>query len=155
MATAGQIQIKVCIYLSLYMHNHVSVFLFAQFWNQNTLRNQNLHNKHCEYVERKNIEKSEKRYFSTTFGVNRKSALAKFDGFDITDQLPQDIMHLFLEGVCVLHTAVLLKYLIYEEKLLTLDVFNLKVKTYKYLYFETKPTSLSVHAVKEHYMNGT
>ena len=35
-------------------------------------------------------------------------------------------MHLFLEGVCVLHTAVLLKYLIYEEMLFTLDAFYLK-----------------------------
>ena len=127
------------------------ILLFVQFWeSEYTFRNRNLHNEQCKYLERKDIEKLEKRYYSTSFGVNRKSALAKFDEFDVTDQLPQDIMHLFLKGVCVLHTSVLLKYLIYEEQLLTLDALNIKIKPYKYLYFETKPTPLSVHGVKEH-----
>jgi len=36
-----------------------------------------------------------------------------------------------------------------------LDALNIIIKTYKYLHFETKPTPLSVHGVKEHYMNGT
>ena len=57
-----------------------------------------------------------KTHFSLTYGANRRSALAELDGFDVTDQLPQDIVHLFLEGVCVFHTAILLKYLIYEEE---------------------------------------
>ena len=79
--------------------------------------------------------------------MNQRSALAELDGFDVTDQLPQDIMHLFLEGVCVFHTVILLKYLIYEEELFTLDSFNAKLNSYKYMYFETKPAALSAHAL--------
>ena len=64
-------------------------------------------------------------------------------------------MHLFLEGVCVLHTAILLKHFIYEEELLMLDVFNAKVNSHKYLYFETKPAVLSARALRESDMSGS
>ena len=74
--------------------------------------------------------------------------------FDVTKQLPEDIMHIFLEGVCMLHTTVLLHYLIYEEGLITLDEFNRKVKSYPYKYFETKPAPVSVHAVRDYDLSG-
>ena len=119
------------------------------------LRNAALHSQHCNYIERTGITSSEKTHFSTTYGVNRRSDLAELDGFDVTDQLPQDIMHLFLEGVCVLHTASLLKHLIYEEELFTLDSFNAKMKSYKYLYFETKPTPLTTYSLRDNDMTGS
>jgi len=106
-------------------------------------------------VERKGITKEERDQFSVTYGINRMGALANMDKFDITEQLPQDLMHLFLEGLCVLHTSVLLKHLIYDEKLMSLDLFNAKVKAYKYMYFETKPAPLSMQSLKEYNLNGS
>ena len=40
-----------------------------------------------------------KDYFSKQYGINRRSLLSKIPDFDVTKQLPQDIMHIFLEGI--------------------------------------------------------
>ena len=101
----------------------------------------------CNYVERKGISASERQHFSSTSGINRRSLLSKCEMFDVTKRLPEDIMHVFLEGICVLHTAILLHYLIFEAELITLDEFNGKLRSYPYLYFETKP---SAQAIKDY-----
>lgn len=118
------------------------------------LRNKDLHKLQCDYVERKGISASERLHFSSTYGINRRSLLSKSDMFDVTKQLPEDIMHVFLEGICVLHTAILLHHLIFEAELITLDEFNGKLRSYSYLYFEIKPTPLSAQAIKDYDLSG-
>ena len=39
------------------------------------------------------------KYFSKQYGINRRSLLCNTPDFDVTKQLPQGIMHIFLEGV--------------------------------------------------------
>ena len=118
------------------------------------LRNKELHEIQCGYVERNGIRASERLHFSSTYGINRRSLLSKCEMFDVTQQLPEDIMHVFLEGMCVLHTAILLHYLIFDEELITVDEFNGKINSYPYLYFETKPTPLSAQAIKDYDLSG-
>ena len=76
------------------------------------------------------------------------------DQFDVTDQLPEDVMHILLEGVCMLHTAVLLRHVIFEEQIITLEFLNGLIKSYKYLSFETKPATLLLHSVREGDLSG-
>ena len=39
------------------------------------------------------------KHYSVNYGLDRRSILSKFPGFKITEQLPQDLMHILLEGV--------------------------------------------------------
>ena len=41
-------------------------------------------------------------YFSKQYRINRRSLLSKIPDFDVTKQLPQDIMHIFLKRNSVL-----------------------------------------------------
>ena len=43
---------------------------------------------------------------------------------------------------------------IFEAELITLDEFNGKLRSYPYLYFETKPTPLSTQAIKDYDLSG-
>jgi hypothetical protein len=48
----------------------------------------------CEYINRPGISNSERSHFSKVYGINRLSIL---------NQLPEDVMHVILEGVFPLH----------------------------------------------------
>lgn len=62
--------------------------------------------------------------------------------FDITQQLPQDLMHVMLEGIFPLHMEQLLQYIL-EQSLLTLSEINSRISSFPFAYFSTKPTPLS------------
>ena len=73
--------------------------IIAQFTESEfTLRSLTLHGQQCKYIEKIGITNSEKTHFSSTYGMNRRSALA---GFDVTDQLPQGISYAFVSWRCV------------------------------------------------------
>lgn len=59
--------------------------------------------------------------------------------FDITQQLPQDIMHVLLEGIFPLHLELLLNYIINESSLMSLDQVNSRILEFPYAYFNVKP----------------
>ena len=62
--------------------------------------------------------------------------------FDITKQLPQDLMHVILEGIFPFHIEQLLKYIL-EQSLITLSEINSRISSFPFAYFNTKPTPLS------------
>ena len=53
-------------------------------------------------------------------------------------QLPQDLMHVLLEGVFRVHVNELLKYLVEAISYTTLANINHRIMTYPYAYFEEK-----------------
>ena len=111
----------------------------VQFREENfQLRDKDLHEKQCQYVERPGISSSEKEHFSKVYGINRKSLLARLTHFDVTKQLPQDLMHVLFEGIFPFHVHLLLDYLS-----LSVSEINSRLVSYPYAYFEVKPAKLS------------
>lgn len=47
-----------------------------------------------------------RQYFCKEYGTNKRSALSDLPFFDVPRQLPQDIMHIFLEGILQLDKAL-------------------------------------------------
>ena len=74
---------------------------------------------------------SEKEHFSKVYGINRRSLLSGLTHFDITKQLPQDLMHVLFEGNFRFHIHLLL-----ENMNVTLSEVNSKLVHYPYAYFE-------------------
>lgn len=61
-------------------------------------RSKGTHERHCMEIDEAPTEQI-KADLKTTYEINHRSVLCDLDGFDITAQLPQDIMHTLLEGV--------------------------------------------------------
>ena len=76
------------------------------------MRTKQDHVKHCEYITRPGTSNSERLHFSKVYSVNRASILMELADFDITRQLPRDLMHVLLEGVFPYHMKQLLRYVI-------------------------------------------
>ena len=106
------------------------------------LRNKEEHAKHCEFINRSGISESEKIHYSKVYGVNRSCILSELPYFDVTKQLPQDLMHVLLEGIFPLHVQALLEHVIHGLSILTLSQINSRILAYPYAYFEVKPSPL-------------
>lgn len=76
-------------------------------------------------------------FFSKQYGINGVPAMSEAPYYDVTKQLPQDIMHIFLEGILGYEMKFLLKYLI-ENRLITLHDLNQRINDFAYGYSETK-----------------
>ena len=74
------------------------------------------YSKQCSYIERPGISNEERSHFSKVYGINRKSALCDLPYFDLTKQLPQDIMHLLFEGLFPLQLELILHHAIVTLK---------------------------------------
>ncbi|XP_058851954.1 uncharacterized protein LOC131699402 isoform X2 [Acipenser ruthenus] len=80
----------------------------------------------------------------TVYGINRRSELTNFPYFNVTSMLPEDIMHVILEGVAQYEVKECLKFWIHNAAKFRLDEFNLKVKHFDYGYacMKSKPQML-------------
>lgn len=68
-----------------------------------------------------------------TYGINYRSPLNSIEQFHVANsQVPQDFMHVVLEGVLPLETKLLLYTFIYDKKYFTLNVFNERVTNFTY-----------------------
>lgn len=72
------------------------------------------------------------------YGVNRLSILCKSRYFSVIDGLPGDVMHDLLESVLQYECKEMLKIFINEEKYLTLDQLNERIKRFDYGYYNDK-----------------
>ena len=60
---------------------------------------------------------------STTYGINGVSPLSAINHFKMGNfQMPQDVMHVVLEGVLATETKLMLGSFMQEEELLSLDL---------------------------------
>ena len=92
------------------------------------LQDNDLHEQQLSDIENAGSPLLEK-YFSKQYGINQRSIRIDFPNFDVTKQLPQDIMHIFLEGILSYEIKFLLKHHIHCGKI-TLDQLNTKLQNF-------------------------
>lgn len=78
-----------------------------------------------------------KNYFSKEYGINDRAKITEAPYFDVTKQLPQDIMHIFLEGILCYAMKFLFKHL-FNAKCLNLQDLNEAIDHFAYGYSEKK-----------------
>lgn len=98
-----------------------------------TLRNAEDHEEHLKLIENAPT-KFLKEYYSKLFGVNERSGLEDAPYFDVCNQFPQDIMHVFLEGILAYEIKYLLRFHISENRDFTLDELNNAIQNFPYGY---------------------
>ena len=79
------------------------------------------------------METDDRSSFSVQNGVNCLSILDNVPFFDLTQCLPQDIMHVLLEGVVDRNCGQLLKRCIYKKHYFSLRHLNNAIATFKYV----------------------
>ena len=101
------------------------------------LRDKDTHEEHLCSIENAPSQYL-RQYFSKEYGINQRSVLCKLPYFDITKQLPQDIMHIFLEGILEYEIKLCLNYLIKDQQVITLDKLNYEIKHFPLGYTDEK-----------------
>jgi len=112
----NQIQTKVrfeilITYLKCRCYN--VLYIHLQFVEEEfRLRTKQRHIEQCGYIDRPGISNSERVHYSKVYGINRTSILFDLPDFDLTQQLPQDLMRVLLEGIFPVHMEQLLYYVV-------------------------------------------
>ena len=76
---------------------------------------------------------------SVTYGVNNESVLNQLDDFDVGGgQLPQDIMHILLEGVLPYTIKAMLQSFVLENHFFNIKYLNQKLSSFKFSRSESK-----------------
>ena len=75
------------------------------------MRSKITHEDHVAAITDTTITKEALTYWKKHYGVNRKSSLT--DILDVTEDLPQDLMHILIEGPLHLVMKLLLRYLLH------------------------------------------
>lgn len=88
-----------------------------------------LENSHSKYM---------KEFYSKHYGINRRTKLLEAPYFDACEQLIQDIMHVFLEGILAYEIKLLLNYYISEINAFGLADLNSKIQSFVYGYSNAK-----------------
>ena len=102
-----------------------------------TLRNELDHEEQLKFIENAPT-KFLKEYYSMLFGVNGRSKLEEAPYFNVCQQLPQDVMHVFLEGVISYEMKYLLNFYIKEKGYFTLADLNNGIQSFPYGYSHIK-----------------
>ena len=86
---------------------------------------------------------------STTYGITDKSILNDIDSFHVINQLPQDIMHVLLEGVVPHELQLMLYDYVIERKFFTLEKLNERIASFCYSFDEARdrPTPITHQAI--------
>ena len=107
-----------------------------------TLRNKASYEREADMVEN-SVNEAVGETFSLLFGINNKTILSSFPDYDVTKQMPQDIMHTIAEGVLQYKTRLVLLNLIKTNQI-TLEQINCAIDSHNYGYTETsdKPPPL-------------
>ena len=87
-----------------------------------TARNLAQYQQHCKDIETAPTEIM-KKDLQITYGIIEKSVLSELSHFDITKQLPQDIMHILLEGSVQYEARLILQHF-FNSGIITLQQLN-------------------------------
>lgn len=71
-------------------------------------------------------------FYSKHYGINSRTVLLESPYFDPCEQLVQDVMHVFLEGVLAYEIRLLLNYYINEIKVFKLTDLNSRIQGFPY-----------------------
>lgn len=93
------------------------------------------------------ISRSEKAHYSKVYGINQVSIITELMDFDVTKQLPQDLMHVILEGIYPLHMEQFLEYIV-SSGIMTLDEVNSQLSSFPYSYFHEKPSYINTFDIQ-------
>ena len=99
-----------------------------------TLRTKETYSAQCDAIEQAPTLSVQKD-METTYGLTRRSLLCKLPTFDVTCQLPQDIMHTLLEGVVQYEVRLVLLHYI-NSNLTSLSQINGAILSHEYGYSE-------------------
>lgn len=83
---------------------------------------------------------------SVTYGINYESVLNQLDDFNVCDgQLPQDMMHILLEGVLPYTIKAMLQSFVCEKHFFSIEYVNHKLLSFKFSRSESKskPSQIS------------
>jgi len=83
---------------------------------------------------------------SVIYGINYKSTLNQLDNFNVGNgQLPQDVMHILLEGVLPYTIKAMLQSFVCEKRFFTIEILNQKISSFRYSRSESKnkPSQIS------------
>ena len=133
MATYSDIQEKVCMHPDhwIALNNVTIIILLAcgQFVESEfRLRDPASYDKHCQYLEGELRD-----YDSVTYGINYESPLNKIHGFHVANnQLPQDVMHILLEGTVQLELKLMLSSFIWDKTYFTIELLNDRICYFDY-----------------------
>jgi hypothetical protein len=97
-------------------------------------RTKESHEKHCQEIN-DSPNDNVRNNLTVSYGINFRSSLCDLHDFDISVQLPQDIMHTLLEGTVQYQLRHLLKHFI-EHGDFTLNQLNAAIANQKYGYSE-------------------
>ncbi|XP_033125438.1 uncharacterized protein LOC117123569 [Anneissia japonica] len=98
------------------------------------LRTRQNYNRQCSEIEQAST-KFVKKDLQTSYGINVRSALCELPTFDVTKQLPQDIMHTLLEGTVQYEVRFVLLHFI-QSGSITLNQINGAIANHAYGYSE-------------------
>lgn len=86
---------------------------------------------------------------SVAYGVQRGSILNDSKYLHVTEGLSPDIMHNVLECCLQYETKELLKYLLLQKNLFTLDHLNNQIEFFPYSYFDAtdKPVAIAMNSL--------
>lgn len=77
-------------------------------------------------------------FYSKHYGINARTQLLEAPYFDPCEQLVQDVMHVFLEGVLAYEIKLLLHYYINDIKAFGLAELNNRIQQFSYGYSNSK-----------------
>ena len=106
------------------------------------LRNKELHEYHLNQLKE---HASLREHYSKEYGVIKRSVLLDAPYFDVTRQLPQDIMHVILEGA-LSRTLYYVIHWFLDHSLFTLQDLNNFVQNFNYGYSELKDKPVNITA---------
>lgn len=111
------------------------------------LRSKELHEYHLQQLEE---NEGLRNHFSKEYGVNKKSILLNAPYFDVTEQLPQDVMHIVLEGGLQRTLYFVLIHFL-ESNIFSLEDLNAFIVNFNYGYSELKdkPVVISQEDLQE------
>ena len=92
------------------------------------------HLKRCS--EMSSLSNDAFKYWSCSWGINRKSCLCDIPHFNLIDSFVQDPLHLLLEGVVPHELKLFLHFCIFEAKYFTCDWLNVQLNSFQYTYLE-------------------
>ena len=113
-----------------------SLFTEEQF----DLRNEELHEYHLRQMQE---NPSLHQHYSKEYGVVARSVLMDAPYFNLTRQMPLDIMHVILEGASSRALDFVLKWFL-DNSLFTLDELNHFVQNFNYGYSEMKDKPVKI-----------
>ena len=102
----------------------------------------NSHDEHCATISNEDLTAAAKTYWKREYGVNSESPLN--DICDITQCLPQDILHILVEGVCEVAIRAYLRHFIVKRELFDCDDLNDRIKNFNFNCFsDNKPAPIN------------